>query len=198
MKRTSLCCISILAIFCLSLIWLRPIQALNTQAPAGSAAQSDHAGRLPRSGAALAGHWMLQTTGDAVDIDESDGRLTARIGGVEWELSQAGQSLTATRTLSGEEARRLFPDIADAAAALSGNKVTLVLVEAADGTSIDMSLTISAKGSRRLARQGLSLMSGSLTRLTGDANPDGSDRNGAELLPQALGTPTMSVAPSIR
>src|SRR5262249_37738162 len=132
MKRTSLFSVSILAILCLNLIWLRPTQALNIQEPAGSATQSEHGGRPSRHRAALAGHWMSQTTGDAVDIEESDGKLTAKIGGVEWELSQAGQSMTATRTLSAEEARRLFPDIADAPALLSGNKVTLVLIEAVD------------------------------------------------------------------
>src|SRR5262249_55423481 len=92
-----------------------------------------------------------------------------------------------------------FPDIADAPALLSGNKVTLVLIEAVDGTSIDMSLTISAKGSRRQSRQAIALMSGSLIRVTDEANPDGNDRagrGGAGLAPQTVGPPTMSVAPS--
>src|SRR5260370_31429400 len=116
MKRPSLCRVSIFAIFCLSLIWLRPTQATNSQFAAASATRSEQTGRPTKHRADMTGHWLLQATGDAVDIDETDGNHTAHISGVDWDLVEEGQRLSATRILTGADPRRLFTDISDAPA----------------------------------------------------------------------------------
>jgi len=197
MKKSSRVCFAVIAIFCLNLICLKPGQALDTRFPSNPAIQDEHSRRGTESRSGLAGHWTLQSTGDTVDIDGSNGRMIAIINGVEWELAESGDGLTATRVLSREEARRLFPDIADAPAALSGKSVTLALAPRG-GDSFDMSLSMPALGTGRRGRRAVALMSGSLTKLPVHRGPDGdsAERARADVVPQTVGTLTMSVFPS--
>jgi hypothetical protein len=193
-----LCCVSVVAILCFSLTSLRPIHALNNQSPGESAAQIEHGGRLPGS-ANLAGHWILQTTGDTVDIDDSNGKLTATIGGIDWELVPAGQGLGATKTLTPDDARRLFPDIGDAPALLGGKNINLLLTVAPGGASFEISMSMAVQRPGRRGSRDVSLMSGSLSRQPVD--PDvfgaGSTRTAnSEIVAQVVGPPTMSVFPS--
>jgi hypothetical protein len=195
MKRSSLGFVSIFAVFCLSLIWLRPIQALDSQPPTASGQQSAETGSLQK---AIAGRWTLEQTGDTIDITETDGKVTAAIGGLDWELIQQGISFVATRVLTREDAARLFPDIGDAPAVLSGKSARLVLALESDHTSISISLSVSGLGSGRRAMREVPLIAGSLTRPTGgtNSNTENPVRRSSEIQTESAGTPTMSEFPS--
>ncbi|HKV38203.1 MAG TPA: HYR domain-containing protein [Blastocatellia bacterium] len=160
-KRFYLWCVLIIAISALAVAqtsskaFTSGIHAVST---------SRGAARAQTPSTSLAGRWLLDQTGEIVEIDSSGGTVRAHISGIEWNLTEEGPDLTASRLLTKQDARSMFPDIADAPMQLAGKLARLVVTPAPAGASYGATLTIGIQGTVDGGPAELPILTGSLIK----------------------------------